>query len=78
MLGVEEVKKLMDDVGYKVDEHYVNGVMDVFAKFDDDKRYALCRRSVPWSDAVLIPRAPLNLAAVANLNLKSLSLCGAS
>ena len=29
-------KQLIDDIGYKVDPSYVNGVMDLFAKFDDD------------------------------------------
>ena len=36
VLGVEEIKQLIDDIGYKVDPSYVNGVMDLFAKFDDD------------------------------------------
>lgn len=30
------MKKLIDDIGYKVDETYVNGVMELFAKFDED------------------------------------------
>ena len=35
-LCLRDCLRYQDDIGYKVDETYVNGVMELFAKFDED------------------------------------------
>jgi hypothetical protein len=36
VLDKDEVRAMMDDVGYEADEDYIDGMVDVFGKFDKD------------------------------------------